>query len=34
MTNMLRALVDKVDDMQEKGNIGREMEILRLKEKC
>ena len=34
MTNMLRALVDKADDMQEKGNISREMEILRLKEKC
>lgn len=34
MTNMLRALVDKADDMQEKGNISTEMEILRLKEKC
>lgn len=30
MTNMLRALMDKVDSMQEQiGNISREMEILR-----
>ena len=31
MTNMLRALVDKVDNTQERGNISREMEILSLK---
>lgn len=30
MTNMLRALMDKVDSMQEQiGNISRKMEILR-----
>lgn len=33
MFNMLRVLIDKVDNMQERGNISREMEILRLKKK-
>lgn len=33
MINMLRVLIDKVDDMQERGNISREKEILRLKKK-
>lgn len=35
MMNMLRALMEKVDNMQEQiGNISREMNILRVKQKC
>ena len=34
MTNMLRALMDRVDNIQEqKGNVSREMEILRKNQK-
>lgn len=35
MMNMLRVLMEKVDNMQEQiGNISREMNILRVKQKC